>query len=361
MKRLCGVALCVLLLAGCGGGTTGWTGDLGSPPLTVMTQNLYYGADLRPAITGIVLGDPDMIVGSVTQIWATVQLNDFPTRAIAVVNAIEVARPDVIGLQEVSVFRSQYPSDAFTGNPTPATHVELDMLEVLLDELARRGLEYEAVVAIDSFDFEFPRLRADFELEDLRQTDREVILVRTDLPAWRLKVLDAFGSTFETNAGIPGMGEIPAAWAGVDLRVCGQTLRVLSAHPEADYPEIRYAQTLELIEGPAAVEFPVVLMGDMNTDAAAIPPWAAYELLVASGFEDAWLLAGPPEIGYTWGRSELLNDPADTLYQRLDLVLVGDHLGVDRVECVGEDLEDCVGGLWPSDHAGLVAQVRILR
>ena len=51
--------------------------------LTVMTQNVYVGADLTPAIAAILSGDPSQIPPAVSQVWANVQATDFPTRISA--------------------------------------------------------------------------------------------------------------------------------------------------------------------------------------------------------------------------------------------------------------------------------------
>ena len=45
---------------------------------------------------------------------------------------------------------------AITGGPFGAVTTEYDFLDILLDELAERGLSYEAAVVKDEFDFEAP-------------------------------------------------------------------------------------------------------------------------------------------------------------------------------------------------------------
>ena len=361
MKRTLGVALCMILMVGCGGSDSSWWDSLPNARLKVMTYNIYYGADLLRALPAMIEEDPEAIVAAVTEIVAIRDMTDFHTRAIAIANSIEEHRPHVVGLQEASIWRSQFPSDQFTASPTPATHVDLDLAQILVDELALRGLEYEAVVEVPGFEFEMPRLREDNQLEDIRITDREVILVRRDLAATPIQVVDVFGGVYETNLPLPNGGIIPAGWAGVDLRVWGQRIRVISAHPDANSEEIRYAQTMELAYGVAAADMPVVFMGDMNADATADPPLPSCELMDECGFADAWVLAGPDEAGYTFGFSEMLDDPDEEPYERLDQIRVNDRVEVLEVERVGHRQEDRVGGLWPSDHIGLVATVEVPR
>ena len=84
----------------------------------------------------------------------------------------------VMALQAASLWRSQFPSDTFTANPTPAQHIEADYIQILLDALAARGQQYEVAVLFTGLDAEFPRMNAAGQLEDLRLTDRQAILVR---------------------------------------------------------------------------------------------------------------------------------------------------------------------------------------
>ncbi len=56
-------------------------GDLHDKRVTVMTRNLYLGADLTPAIGAILSGDPNEVPPAVSKVWANVVATDFPTRA----------------------------------------------------------------------------------------------------------------------------------------------------------------------------------------------------------------------------------------------------------------------------------------
>jgi endonuclease/exonuclease/phosphatase family metal-dependent hydrolase len=78
----------------------------------------------------------------------------------------------------------------------------------------------------------------------------------------------------------------------------------------------------------------------------------AYELARAGGFDDAWPRAhpgGPP--GLTCCHAPALDDPTDHLRSRIDLILTRGDLDVTAAATVG----DFAAGLWPSDHAGVVA------
>ena len=109
-----------------------------------MSRNLYLGADLDPAVAAVASGDPNAIVEAVSQAWANVVATNFPERAGALAKEIDHNRPLLIGLQEVSLFRTGAP-DSFAGNPTRADHVEYDYLQTLLDALKARGPHYATV------------------------------------------------------------------------------------------------------------------------------------------------------------------------------------------------------------------------
>ena len=97
-----------------------------------MTQNLYLGGDLD-----LFLAPGAQLPETVELLWASVQATDFAARARLIADGIRAADPDVVGLQEVSLWRFQTPGDRL---PLPnATTVAVDFLETLLRELAARG------------------------------------------------------------------------------------------------------------------------------------------------------------------------------------------------------------------------------
>ena len=101
--------------------------------VTVMSWNLYLGGDLSPVLGALVGGDPLQIVQSTSALWQSVVATDFEIRAEAIADQIELAEPTLIGLQEAVVWR--------TGpvHPDPATDVQFDFTQILLDELSERG------------------------------------------------------------------------------------------------------------------------------------------------------------------------------------------------------------------------------
>src|SRR4051812_1486759 len=131
--------LVVLVLTGFMGATAAAKADdSAADRLTVMTRNLYVGSDFTHALTA---QTPSEFVQGVSRIWSNVKRTDFRTRAKAIAEEIAVERPDVVGLQEASLWQR------LTG-PEP---MQLDYLKILLAELDARGLSYRAATKVEGF------------------------------------------------------------------------------------------------------------------------------------------------------------------------------------------------------------------
>ncbi len=95
----------------------------------------------------------------------------------------------------------QSPGDAHLGNPTQAEDVALDFLEMFQAALQARGLDYRVAASSQNSDLELPLLEGFAEggagplLDDLRMTDRDVLLVRSELPT-----KDELAGNFSVNA-----------------------------------------------------------------------------------------------------------------------------------------------------------------
>jgi hypothetical protein len=333
-------------------------------PIPVMTRNLYVGADLSPVFAAAAKGDGPGIVQATTATWQNVKATNFPERAGALADEIEDSEPLLVGLQEVSLFRTG-PPDSITGTPTPAEHVELDYLDLLLRELDQRGLHYAPVTITKGADAEIPGFTAPGVLQDIRLTDRDVILARTDVSGSKLQLSNKQTGNYATYASLP-IGQTGQSikllhgWGSVDVTLRGKTFRFINTHlePEGPLSAIQVAQGNEILNGPANTSLPVILVGDFNSraDGTGTP---TYENLIGAGFKDAWSATHPRELGNTWGHdADLLNTTVD-FDRRLDLVLFrGGPCALDA-DVVGDELSDRTpSGLWPSDHGGVVATLR---
>ena len=118
-----------------------------------MTRNLYLGADLAPAIAA---GTPEALFNAAGQILGEVEHNDFPTRAVGLAEEILTEEPDLVGLQEVALWRTAPPNPGVLTDGPSATTVKYDYLQELLDQLNAEGQHYEVVVVQPEFDFEVP-------------------------------------------------------------------------------------------------------------------------------------------------------------------------------------------------------------
>jgi hypothetical protein len=110
---------------------------------------------------------------------------------------------------------------------------------------------------------------------------------------------------------------IQRGWTSVDAKVRGKSYRFINAHTEAFHPGVEYAQSAELLQGPANTTMPVILTGDLNTDAEN--SGASYLLFLNAGFVDTGDLAHPADPGYTWPLFIESPDIFTPPSQRLDL------------------------------------------
>uniref|UniRef100_A0AAU2JRQ8 Endonuclease/exonuclease/phosphatase family protein n=1 Tax=Streptomyces sp. NBC_00049 TaxID=2903617 RepID=A0AAU2JRQ8_9ACTN len=332
-----------------------------------MTRNLYLGADLAPVLAAT---SSEALVAAVTTAYANVQATNFPERADALADEIAESDPHLVGLQEAVLWRSQTPA-----GPESATYVEYDFLKILLKRLAARGKHYKAVATITvGSDFEAPRATPT-GLQDIRLTDRDVLLARTDLPARVFSVTNPQAATFQSHVPLclPLLGcptnpplQIRRGWVAADATVGGRTARVVTTHLEPLVPAVQEAQTDELLAGPLKTKLPTVLLGDLNSAAGgvgALPgstDTQTHNKLLAAGFTDAWTAARPRNPGFTCCHAADLRNPTPTLTQRIDYVLFRGHVHALTTSRVGDTQADRTpSGLWPSDHAGVRSVLKL--
>jgi endonuclease/exonuclease/phosphatase family metal-dependent hydrolase len=315
-----------------------------------MTQNLSYGAG-----TGL-----DLFAGAATgDLWQHVVDTDFPARAAAIAKEVDAARPDLIGLQEATIWRTGSLLDL-----GDASHVEYDFTRILVSALADRGLTYRAVAKSTNADLAFPA-SVDGDFKTLRMTDQDVILARVKRGA-RYSVIDTDHGNYEANfdLNIPVIGDqaFTRGWAAVDVRAGkrGRPFRFVTTHLDAFDSAVRDAQAQELLAGPASsLKVPVLVAGDFN----AIPGSALFTDMTHAGFADAWPALHGSAPGYTGTQSDTLDNPTSQLSERIDAVFLrGSRTGVLAADTIGDTPADKTpAGLWPSDHAGVTATISLNR
>lgn len=331
------------------------------PRLNVMTRNLYLGADVNRLLAPADPSVPLPVIAA--QTWGVVQQTNFPERAAAIADEIKRTRPHLIGLQECALYRIQNPGDVLVGNPVPATDVALDMLDVLLDELAARGLHYTAVAISEGIDIELPMVtgatpEGEPTFGDIRLTDREVILARNGV-----QIGDVVEQQYQAAVPVSLSGidiTIPRAYASAEATYAGRTIRFVTTHLETgSIPQVQSLQGAELAATVVADPLPVVLVGDFNSDANGTTT-DTYLDLVGSGLVDAYGTANPGQPGFTGSQEEDLLTSPSALNRRIDLVFVREADGILPLwaDIVGDEESDRTpSGLWPSDHAGVAASV----
>jgi hypothetical protein len=349
--------------------------------VTVMTRNLYLGADLSPAI-----GAPSLeaFVAANGQILREVTANDFPTRAKGLAGEILSQRPDLVGLQEVALWRTGPPSLApvLSGQPT-ATTVRYDYLKELLAQLNKgKGAPlYSVVVSQNEFDLEAPADEngvagdgpepaiANAEING-RLTMRDVILARrgAGVQTWNPQ-----SGNFSNLLAVPILGKpltIERGWTATDAKVRGShPFRFVNTHleafdPAALVPSIRARQAAELVAptGPATSSLPVVLVGDLNSDDDTVAPGdqQAYRTLLEAGMVER--STGDP-LGCCLDSSLLAEGAGGSVSDfdhQVDHVMTGDPSEVTLDSSTVTGLLP-VNGFWDSDHAGLSSALRFAR
>ncbi|MCV2490836.1 endonuclease/exonuclease/phosphatase family protein [Geodermatophilus sp. YIM 151500] len=351
------VAVLATVVPSCGGEADG----AGSPQITVMTRNLYVGARLDDTIGVSSLPE---LVAATSREWSTVLANDFPTRAGALADEIARARPDVVGLQEVTLWRDQSPSDLRTHPGPNATRVVLDLLAVLQRELSERGTPYTAVATSTNEDTETARRGAGGDLVDLRVTDRDVILVRADQVEKASNPRHDHYAAQRVLPSWPGPIRPTRGWTSIDYRPDARTtVRIVNTHLEIGGPDagpVQEEQGDEVLALIAASPHPVIALGDFNS-AADGSTTDTYDNLTRV-LHDAWTSARPSDAGPTCCQAELLDDPAGRAEVRIDLVLTSEDWPAAGVERTGtEPFRAAPAPLWASDHFGVTARITIPR
>jgi endonuclease/exonuclease/phosphatase family metal-dependent hydrolase len=140
-------------------------------------------------------------------------------------------------------------------------------------------------------------------------------------------------------------------------------LQVATTHLDNTPPfAIQRAQAAEAIGSLTAM--PMVFMGDFNVDPrddSSNPTFPTYQLFKTAGFYDAWQQKNPTLPGYTCCQAADLQQNS-ALSVRFDLVLTHGAVTVEDIKLVGDQPDDRTQSnprLWPSDHAGILAVLRI--
>ena len=365
--------------------------DDASTQTTVMTRNVYLGVDIqRPIVATAGKTGLDALVAlgnSNVETRNIVDQTNFPRRSELLAAEIAEAKPDLVGLQEVALWRSgplELPPPFGTTplGTTNAQQVDYDYLQLLLQDLRQEGTPYKAVVVQNEMDLESPAFLGNPALgtvsqgRDIRLTMRDVILLRASSD---LRVLAKGSAQYDTKVPVNVGGstlDIIRGYGWVDVaHGSAKSFRFVNTHLEAFSSVAALGQAQELLAETTAGDRTTVIACDCNsdplnhttkpTDPLPIPHSAPYNFITgAGGFTDMWLEWLPASQGWTSGLNERVNEPAPGSWtHRIDMIFArpgpGQQLEVVSGEVTGDEpaAKDPLTGLWPSDHAGVVLTI----
>lgn len=334
----------------------------GKRSVDVMTVNLYVGGD-PGRVVALDPTDPSYfsnLVVAVTGVYYEILFSRPDVRLAEVADRIVARKPVLVAVQEASLIRVESPGDLVVGGTTPATDIVADYLEILMGELNARGAHYAVATDVEELDVEMPAKNLETGgFDDVRLTDRDAILVRTDLPPGQFRVTHPQGGNFNTALQFPAVGiSVLRGWCSVDVFVRGGNFRFICSHVEEETsPDIQMNQVRELLCGPARTQLPVIIAGDFNADPLhRTGVTRSYDMFTAAGFKDAWATAHPrnPAGGLTWGHDEFLADPSTKFIWRLDLVMYrGGNFVPKSADVLDMVLNRAEPPLWASDHTAV--------
>lgn len=374
--------------------------------ITVMTRNVYLGADVGPAMELL----PNFSAAA-EFMWEQVKQTDFSKRSTGLAREIEAMRPDVIALQEATVW-------VCAPHIWSKKVVVFDFTEQLILALKNRGLDYEIASAngkrafnqgfsinpipgltmvedsnLFSSIFGTKEAACGFQIADalLVRSEHEVVQV---------------GSTEFEDAYtiIPTFMTVYRGYAWADVKISGNVTRFVATHLESLFDEgeipVAKMQANQLVQDLQETTMPLVVMGDFNSDprdprgtqdpnpgeqpkensqcdpqvenptaANALDSCNAYWTMINAGFSDSGPLATDPK-NFTWGYDGLLQGSAVNrpggLTDRLDYIFTKNIQPQMTAQVFGNTFPAGVG-VWDcdgnpcaaSDHAGIAATLEI--
>jgi len=318
----------------------------------VMTRNMYPGAEL--AVIAAASNEMEFEEAVQSTIESVIQ-SRIPERAARLAAEIAETKPDVVALQEATIWKIESESGS----------IVLDQLALLLHSLRAAGQHYKVGVIQKLTDVQLPGV--------LTYTDHDAILVRSDLPAGQLNVLGTEAHIYEALMSFPVLDseiQVLRGWVAMDLKIRGARFKFVNTHLEAplaglpETAELQFAQAAQLVDDLQGTNLPVILAGDFNSDAEVTkyyPPDAtlSYEHIVDAGYVDAWHELFPSNPGYTWPLLAEGLPPGQEVIpiERIDLIF---SKGPEAIWMARTGMEPGMDGLYTSDHVGVVAVFQIL-
>ena len=360
--------------------------------ITVMTRNIYLGADVGKALALI----PDLPAAA-QYMWDQMRKTDFESRSKLLADEINQYKPDVIGIQEATIWRCQK-------NLWSKATTIYDFVEILLKQLSG---EYE-VAQLNSATaynpgFSISPIPYLTKVKDPEVFQRifsqdsafcgfetgDTLLVKKQLQS---EVINLGNTEYEASYSIvPTLMTIYRGYTWVDIKINGTPTRFITTHLESLWDENKIPnsarQARQLISDTSNTKMPLIIMGDFNSDpkdprekgglnpglqpveSLNCPPntstCSAYKLMIENDFIDAGPNSLDPK-NFTWGMNAQLSGPdlerksaaqkfgnQFGFTDRLDYVFVKNNVRVNSAEIIG------VKPPYASDHAGVVVKILI--
>ena len=362
------------------------------PALTVMSRNIYLGADVGVALELI----PNMPAAA-QFMWDQVNKNDFSKRSIALAAEIKKYHPDVIGLQEATIWNCK--KNAWS-KKTQVFNFTDQLLAALGGEYVLASKDgttaFNPGYSINPIPFltivkDPARFKKIFGQETAACGFQigDALAIKKSLSDRVIKVGNTeYDATYNI---VPTLMTIYRGYTWADIKISGTPVRFITTHLESIWDENKIPnsakQASQLISDVDKTDMPLVVIGDFNSDPrdprpanAANPglqPTAskecpansskcsAYRLMMEAGFKDAGPDASDPTT-YTWGMDALLTGPdPDRLKaaqsmgneygftDRLDYIFTKNGVDVTTSQIIGFKAP------YATDHAGVLAEFTI--
>ncbi|MBM3720805.1 MAG: hypothetical protein FJW47_02765 [Actinobacteria bacterium] len=379
--------------------------------LTVMSRNIYLGADV-----GVALDLIPNFPAAAQFMWDQVKKTDFTKRANKLAAEAALDKPALIGIQEATTWYCKK-------NLWSEKVAVFDFLAQFIEATQANGTSYSLASfdGVDAFNPGYsiaviPYLTKvedpDLFLSLFGSTSAacgftigDAILVRDDL---KKNIVQVGNTEYDaTYSIVPTIMTIYRGYTWVDFKVNGSLVRVISTHLESIWDENKVPnsalQATQLIEDLKGAKMPLIVMGDFNADprdprsesepnpglqpviseacpTSGIASCNAYKAMIDAGFTNASPDATNPRY-FTWGASALLNGPDSNRIEvakefgnqygftdRLDYIFTKNVYATVSSKLIGNiypdgsSIWDCGDGkCFASDHAGLVATIEIPR
>ena len=348
--------------------------------IKIMTQNQYLGADLGPVIAASPAQYPFAIINALQSI----AINNIPERIASLAESIADRQPHLVALQEVYAFQCTEVSPGACAYFDGAFNDHLALTEAALSNL---GSDYNVVAVLQNLTIPvlpvfLPGITGPAMIVSV--IDRDVILARADVDASPAIIPCArpgpggIGCQYQAVATVTTpLGEITVerGFVGAHAAVDGENylfvnthleVRMLGSNVESTVLQPLQASELNATLGAYIAHSPepsrVILAGDFNSGPASVPlpPYnipPAYQQL-SFAFTDTWTLRPGNADGFTCCEAADLLDAPSSNDQRIDIVFSLPAPAKVKANVMDAELTDkTISGLWPSDHASVIAEL----